>query len=433
MRLGEVVHGAGLPRTRILQIGDVHLPTAARTSRSVDQKDRTFSVELRNVISRQPIKTVFKRLYQLCSSGTVDGVLLMGDMTDFGRIEGYSAGLNYVANALQLGLGRHNQSIVAAIVPGNHDIDRELAKLPSMTAKFAPLNAALHKAGLEAIPVEQSIVRQLGGSDAPCTAVMMNSCWGCGALEYIPQEFRTGVGAAIEAAIAAGDPKVLSAYYDRQFDTPAFSNESVEHLVAQSAALPRERQLIVVAHHNLLPQRLTRLAPYTELVNSGAVRASLMEANRPVLYLHGHIHTDPIEVMSVPGGDVLVCISAPPAEAGFNLLEIVFTRSGSPLASHIVPWAFDQSGILRQGQRRTIPLIGRHRRSLDDGLAQVYSHLLLKRQCYWADLARACGPYFSSDMEARLQECIELLMADGSITVENYELRPESWIVEARI
>src|SRR3546814_1097467 len=57
----------GLPRVRLLQIGDLHLPTAARTERTVDQKDRTFSVELRNVISRQPIKTVFKRIYRMRS------------------------------------------------------------------------------------------------------------------------------------------------------------------------------------------------------------------------------------------------------------------------------------------------------------------------------------------------------------------------------
>ena len=357
----------------------------------------------------------------------------MGDMTDFGRIEGYKAGLNYVANALQIGAGRSNGSIFAGIVPGNHDIDRQLAKLPSMTAKFAPLNAALHAAGFNPIPVERSHVRDFGRAGAPCTVIMMNSCWGCGASEYIPQEFRSGVGSAIETAIAAGDAKVLSAYYDRQFDTPAFSNESVEHLVEQTGSLSKEQQLLVVAHHNLLPQRLTRLAPYTELVNSGAVRASLMEADRPILYLHGHIHTDPIEVLSVPGGDVLVCVSAPAAEAGFNLIEIVFTRTGSPLASHVLPWTFDQSGILRQGTRQTISLIGRHRRSLGDGLAQVYSHLLSKRQCYWADLLREFSPRFTYEAESQLQECIELLMADSSVNVENYERRPESWIVEAKI
>ena len=59
---------------------------------------------------------------------------------------------------------------------------------------------------------------------------------------------------------------------------------------------------VIVAHHNLLPQRLPRLAPYTELVNGGALRASLGELGKPVLYLHGHIHEDPIEILRSPGG-----------------------------------------------------------------------------------------------------------------------------------
>lgn len=423
----------GLPRVRLLQIGDLHLPSAARTERTVDQKDRTFSVELRNVISRQPIKTIFKRIYRMCEAGELDGVLLMGDMTDFGKLDGYQAGLAYVANALQLGTGRRNASTFCGIVPGNHDIDRNLAKQPSMTAKFRPLNATLSAAGLGQLPVDKSIVSHVGPDGAGCAIVLMNSCWGCGAVEYIPAEFRDSVGPAIEAAIATGDPKVLSAYYDRQFDTPAFSDASISHLLEVAASLPREQQLIVVAHHNLLPQRLTRLAPYTELVNSGAVRASLMEARRPILYLHGHIHTDPVEVLTVPGGDVLVCVSAPAAEAGFNVVEIVFTRSGHPLVGHVLPWRFNQSGVLREGERLTVPLIGKRRRSLDDGLAKVYAYLLGARQCYWSDLLRECGQYFQSDIDEQLQECIELLVADQSVVVENNDAKPDSWILEARI
>jgi Calcineurin-like phosphoesterase len=352
-----------LPRIRLLQVGDLHLPSAAKTARSLDQKDKTFSVELRNVISGQPIKAVFKRIYQVLESEPVDAVLLMGDMTDFGKLEGYQAGLAYVANALQLGEGRRHSSTFAGIVPGNHDIDRELAKQPSMTAKFAPLNAALAQAGLDSLPVERSVIKELGPSDARCIVVLMNSCWGCGALEYIPEDFRQTVGAAIETAIAVGDRKVLKAYYDRQFDTP----------------------------------------------------------------------TDPVEVMSIPGGDVLVCISAPAAESGFNILEIVFTRSGMPLVAHILPWSFDQSGILRQAARLTVPLIGRRRRSLDNGLTKVYSYLLNAPQCYWSDLIRDCGPFFTTDIEQRMQECIELLVADRSVVVENYDAQPISWILEARI
>jgi Icc-related predicted phosphoesterase len=423
----------GLPRVRLLQIGDLHLPTAAQTERTVDQKDRTFSYELRNVISRQPIKTVFKRIYRMCEAEEVDGVLLMGDMTDFGMLDGYKAGVSYVANALQLGSGRKNESTFCGIVPGNHDIDRALAKKTSMTAKFKPLNAALDAIGLGQIPVDRSIVNTVRSGEAKCAIVLMNSCWGCGAVEYIPSEFREGVGAAIEAAIASGDSKVLSAYYDRQFDTPAFSDSSISQLVEVASSLAREQQLVVVAHHNLLPQRLTRLAPYTELVNSGAVRSSLMEAKRPILYLHGHIHTDPVEVLSVPGGDVLVCISAPAAEAGFNIIEIVFTRSGNPLVAHVIPWTFDKSAVLREGHRLTVPLIGKRRRSLDGGLAHVYSYLLGARQCYWSDLHRECGQHFQTDVDEQLQECVELLLADQSITVENYEGNTDSWILEAQI
>ena len=385
------------------------------------------------MISRQPIKAVFKKIYELLETSTINGILFMGDMTDLGQLAGYKSGVSYVVNSLQLGQGRRHGAIFAGIVPGNHDIDRDLAKEPSMTAKFAPLNAALDHVGFGPLPVEHSTTRTIKIGSAECHIVLMNSCWGCGAVEYIPEEFRQSVGAAIETALAAGDPKVVKAYYDRQFDTPAFSDRSIAELLDLTTSLPSDRLIVVAAHHNLLPQRQTRIAPYTELVNSGALRASLMEARRPILYLHGHIHTDPVEVLSFPGGDALVCISAPAAETGFNILEVVFTKAGIPLVARIIPWAFDQSGNLRESLHLTVPLIGRRRRSLDDGLPQVYSHLLKVRHCYWGDLVAGLGSAFSVNTEEHLQECIELLLADQSVTVENYEARRTSWILEAKI
>jgi hypothetical protein len=422
-----------LPRTRILQVGDLHLPTAAKTARSADQKDPGFSIDLRNAISRQPIKAVFKRLYALLNSNSIDAVLLMGDMTDYGELKGYQAGVEYIANALQLGATRQHASVFTGIVPGNHDISRDLAKQPGLGAKFTPLKEALHKAGLAQIPAEHSVAACVGAADARCNVILMNSCWGCGAVGYIPQEFRQTVGDAIEAVLSTGDQKALRAYYDRQFDTPAFSENSVSNLVSALAENSDAELAIVVAHHNLLPQRLPRLAPYTELVNSGALRAALLEAKRPVLYLHGHIHTDPVEVLARPGGDVVVSISAPLAEKGFNILEVVFTKAGAPLALHIIPWVVDESGIVREGVRQTISLIGKRRRSLDRKLSQVYSYLLGIRQCYWQDLVVYCSGNLSSATEEDLQECIELLVADHSVSVENYNARPSSWIIEAKI
>lgn len=422
-----------LPRLRILQVGDLHLPSAARSARTVDQKDQTFSIELRNMISRIPIKVVFRKMFELFEAEKVDAAIFMGDMTDYGNISGYDSGVRYVANSLQIGKGRKFEKTFSGIVPGNHDIDRELAKKPSITAKFVPLNAALAKAGLGNLPVERPLSQTIASDSAECQLVLMNSCWGCGSQEYIPEEFRKSIGSAIETALSSGDTRVVKAYYDRQFDTPAFSEKSITDLLELTTALPSDRLIAVVAHHNLLPQRVTRISPYTELVNSGAVRASLMEAKRPILYLHGHIHTDPVEILNIPGGDALVCISAPRADAGFNIIEIVFTRAGTPLAGHIVPWTFDKSGNLRQSSRLTVPLIGRRRRSVDDGLSQVYAHLLRVGHCYWNDLVAAFNSLFSTDTERRLEECIELLLADRSVTVENYDGRRAGWILEARI
>ena len=190
----------------------------------------------------------------------------------------------------------------------------------------------------------------------------MNSSWGCGALEYIPEEFRQSVGAAIEAALAGGDPRVVKAYYDRQFDTPAFSSVSVEEFLDLTTSLSSDKLIVVAAHHNLLPQRLTRIAPYTELVNSGAVRASLMEAKRPIRHLHGHIHTAPIEILYAERGCPRLYFRAG-CRGRFQYHRACFTRAGIPLVGHVIPWAFDQSGNLRQSPRHTVPLIGRRRRS----------------------------------------------------------------------
>lgn len=430
--------GIGLTRSmlskiRILQIGDVHLPTAAQAMRNVDQKDKAFSVELRNIISSVPTKVVFKQIYKLLDDGGVDAILFMGDLTDRGHLDNYRRASAFLANALQIGEGRNHGTVAVGIVPGNHDINRELAKQPGLATKFMPLNDHLIASRLPVLPSEQTISLSVTSGQAALDINLMNSCWGCGASEYIPAEFRDGIGRAIEASIAKGGAEALQTYYDRQFDTPAFANDSIEEIVQRASAVDPNALLVVAAHHNLLPQRLTRLAPYTELVNSGTLRASLMAAGRPVVYLHGHIHEDPIEIMAMPAGEAVISISAPAAENGFNLLEFNFTRSGLPLSCNIYPWRFSGAGILHRAPTITVPLIGRRRRSHDATLAKIYAHLMAKGECYWSELATFAASLFAADIDDNLREALELLVADDSVALENYQLDPSNWIVRAKI
>jgi Calcineurin-like phosphoesterase len=216
-----------LLRVRVLQIGDVHLPSAMKSGRKIDQKDASFSVELRNLISSLPIKVVFREIYKIIDDGGVDGIIFMGDFTDQGDLSGYEKTCQFIAQSLQLGDGRRHSKIPVGIVPGNHDINRPLALDPGITTKFDPLNAALRKAALPALPVQHNIVLPITSGSASTSINLMNSCWGCGAREYIPEDFRARIGKAIEETLQKGGKRALKTYYDRQFDTPAFSEPSI--------------------------------------------------------------------------------------------------------------------------------------------------------------------------------------------------------------
>jgi hypothetical protein len=129
----------------------------------------------------------------------------------------------------------------------------------------------------------------------------------------------------------------------------------------------------------------------------------------------------------------LVCISAPEASAGFNVLEFVSTQQGLPLSCHITQWRFNKGGVIRPKKPLTISLIGNRRRSASAKLAQVYSSLLNTGDVYWSHMLDIGKGIFSDDVEEQLAESIELLAADGRITIENYDLDRVNWIVGAKI
>jgi hypothetical protein len=423
-----------LPRISMIQVGDLHLPSAMRSPLFVDKKDSRFPLDLLGKLASPPIKTVFRAIHQLLEKGEYKAITFMGDVTDYGDLAGFQAGCLYIADSLEIHRGGRHGGTAVGIVPGNHDVDRKLALAPGMVTKFKPLQDAVGAAKLPPLPIEAPV--WLHCSEPPCSIriALLNSCWGCGAKEFIPKEFSDRVAEAIKKAIDDDTSnEAMKAYYDRQLDTPAFSEDDLYGLIEGASKHDGTDLLVICAHHNLLPQRLTRLAPYTELVNSGAFRGTLIDLERPIIYLHGHIHEDPIEVLQRPGSYPLVCISAPEASKGFNVLEALFTKDGIPLSVRIVPWRFDKSGFLRAQPSQSVALIGPRRRSSDSLVAEVYAELLRQRACYWSAILNFPCLLETTDKEEVLEEALELLQADGRITIENHDLPFRHWIVEARI
>ncbi len=355
----------------------------------------------------------------------------MGDLTSYGTLDGFQSCAEYIAKSLQIGQHGVFHSIPVGVLPGNHDVNRDLAKNPALVAKFLPLRDALARVGLSNMPIQDPIWIKLQSGKSSASIALLNSSWGCGAQEFIPEEFRGGVASAIDEAISSGNSeKATREYYERQFDTPAFSTNVLQAIAARHLG---SDFLIVSAHHNLLPQRQPRLAPYTELVNSGALRSTLQELDRPVLYLHGHIHDDPVEILNRPGTPPVVMISAPLITDGYNIVEVISNANGLPISCAIRKWRYSNSGVIREVETMRVALLGNRRRSSSKTLPNLYSVLLKSREIYWLDALREAESIYSLDVKNQLIEELELLATDGHIQIENLDLDPEHWIIGATL
>lgn len=422
-----------IERIRIIQVGDLHLPLALTERKTIDDKDRAFPVQVKKTISSSPTKTVYKNLYDQIISEKYDAILFMGDLTDKGNLANYAGAVNFLAQALQIGRGRRNEHQKVGFVPGNHDIDRRLSSLPDLREKFRPLNEALTSAGLPALPISNEIELNISKVSAHTKVVLMNSCWGCGAKEFIPDVFRDSISEAIRSTLGEGGEKELAQYYNRQLDTPAFSNESVTRIHQARLNTPEDTLEVYVAHHNLLPQRFPRLAPYTELVNSGAMRATLTSGTKPTIYLHGHIHEDPIEIIRTPEGANLISISAPMSADGFNVIEVAFTETGLPLSCTITPWRFNPAGIFSSVSPMRVSLLSGRRRSRNSSVPDLLRFILERGSAFWEEIKNHTPQFFRDQTDALLIEGLEHLSADSLVIIDNYTMSPKNWIVRSNI
>jgi len=325
---------------QILLVGDIHYPDS---SVDLDHKDPGISSTFAKKLATNPLRPVLIKLQQQANES--DAILFCGDFTTLGSKEGYENCVNWLEKALGLQRNKHWQPDRVHVVMGNHDVDRKLCDPASSDhlAKFGPYLEVWKSHGLEQV-VTTSGVRttrvEIGKSIAQIFS--MNSCTGCGEFRHLPEKIQAGIRAHLEPLLA--DPTsttVLTSELHKlweSIDSPAFIGQDIESLVEKIAGQAKNVVPIVLAHHNLLPQKTPRIAPYTELLNSGELRNQLSSLGVPVIYLHGHIHDDPIEIIRRPETDAapLICVSAPEFRKGFLSLRVAFTSSGTPLGVEVL-------------------------------------------------------------------------------------------------
>jgi hypothetical protein len=218
-----------------------------------------------------------------------------------------------------------------------------------------------------------------------------------------------------------------------RLDTPAFFEEDVDNLVASIRDTARTKVPVVIAHHNLLPQALPRISPYAELLNGGMLRERLGGLDQPVLYLHGHIHSSPVEVVLTPSAPRarLIIVAAPLFVEGFNRLAFEFTADGVPLGVEVTPSRVQRSGGFQPRAVIRVPLVApydsAHSESVDSVVAVVKGASAHMRYREVKRTVRVNGRHLS---DSHLQDALREAEWLGWVNLINREYEPASWQIE---
>ena len=346
---------------KLIQIGDIHYPDH-KDNVFADIRDKAVSTSLIGAIAPPKLQTVMRKVAEVARKDGVSGLLLCGDFTSRGDLAQYDECVRYVHTALDIANPSSWQPDAVHAVPGNHDVNRSRCDpaREDLTIKFEALRGAWDRIGLSILPIDGIRATALAPAGHSLRLVSINSCMGCGEPRHLPESIRGDLETLLRRYETTADPSDAFALIGEQLDTPAFTHEDVDALIADINALDDTCLPIVLAHHNLLPQALLRVDLYTELLNSGLTRSRLTSCKRPILYCHGHIHSDPVEQIidqRNPSGKVTV-VSAPELVDGFNLITVHFAANDAPVGCEITKYrtqhhgGVDVDGIVR------VPLVG---------------------------------------------------------------------------
>jgi hypothetical protein len=358
--------------------------------------------------------------------------MICGDLTSRGDIPQYEKCVEYLIQSLDL-LSKSKETI--HVVPGNHDVNRSLCtdRENVNTKKFEPLLKAWDPFTPDVLSTAGIRGETLTQDSCNLRMLSMNSCMGCGEWHLLPSDLRNELGELLEKA-RDEDSKKAFELEGEQIDTPMFKHDDIDELNQQLQEVPLDCLPVILAHHNLLPQELARIELYTELINSGPFRSSVASNGRPIVYCHGHIHADPIEVISdvtVPGSQ-LICVSAPEIKDGYNELIAHFSNDGKPLGLEVVMHRVRKAGVISEDSRHQIPFCNR-----GDFLSDEMDQILV---CIKKEPLKfhALKKLYDAETGTRVQtETFAGLLQEaawfGIVTIENQQPDRKYWQIKRRL
>lgn len=405
---------------QLLQLGDVHYPEYRKES-MIDAKDRAFPQGLQELTQLNPLQAVMRRIGKL----EADFILLCGDITTRGDVGQYDDGLAYLFQNLDLNK-RDPDSLHA--VPGNHDVER--AKVDptgaDLYAKFGSFASLWASRGLPILTVDGPRKTTFSRGPVHATVISLNSALGCGE-QYYPSEIRNEMRELLRHYEAQTTLDRSFAISGQSLDTPLICQPDIEAACEMIRAQDAASIAVVLAHHNLLPQATPRIALYSELLNGGLVRSRLSSLGKAVIYCHGHIHENPIEIIQDPRSakSRLICVAAPALARGFNRLTLEYSAERVPLGCTIECFRLNETDASLHPETFRIPLQSASDRLKyrTSKLEAMLSFVPAKGGIRSGELSSSLGKTSTKALGELLREAEWL----GFLRIDDRDDKPEYW------
>ena len=356
--------GEGADVVSLFVLGDLHFPEFIGERTNVDIHDHHPPGDIPGSLELPLTAVVKDSLVAQIAASSSPVVLICGDITSRGDIDQYEHGLKYLADLLT------DPSINAKlpperihIVPGNHDIAFKSPQgaFTSIddTTRFEDIRQIVAATMGDLLAVDSRQTQPAFG-DKALNIISINTCLGSGApRSFALDAFSKVAGAPATTPPTMGTPPVgadpaargRAPAEDEVLDVPLVHPRELGAIDAAFANSDYPLR-VVLAHHALLPQHIPRLNPYTEMVNAGQARHALTALRKPLLYVHGHIHADVVEVIRVPNGLLsadesapLICISAPELRHGYHRVDVHYRPNGEPVGVEVTTWHLEPGAI----------------------------------------------------------------------------------------
>ena len=341
-------------------IGDIHYPDHKAAARFVDLKDGGITPRITSRIAPDKLKLVSDLLRKkLTKDHAIQAVLLCGDLTSRGDMASYAECVTYLEKILDLSNDKLWKDKDLHVVPGNHDISRTAVDVSdeNIFKKFDDIKNVWQTRGrTEMQPDTVRTTDTTSISNGGIARIFsVNSCVGCGEHRYLGSGLKKAIQQVLSVYASTATPDDAFELIGEQLDTPAIDEDHLAKIESSISELqPLNSVPVLLAHHGLLPQAIPRVQIYSELLNGGRIRFALGSHKRPVIYCHGHLHEDPIEIISTPhdGSGKIIVISAPLFVDGFNIINLIFNNDGVPLGCEVTRFRFENGSVLEKEPAR---------------------------------------------------------------------------------